>query len=259
MTTILRSLHWAFPSRSVYTGFGRFQYSTDSIQCNVVSSNQDKTQTLQSLLKHPNFEFSPNFGPRPDQFNPSDISYFPKIIGPDQLALLTSVLERKVKRLSYLPGHFDGVIWDYREISVSNGNWGKLKGQTQEHVKTEVEKILENVWKVLPAEKEWLPLHILDIDATGGIKAHVDNIEASGSIISGLTLLAPAPVTFRLISDPSQYFTLLTEPGSLYIQKDSVRYNFTHEIPGGQDDRIFRGQNLGGGRRISLLFRDKKC
>ena len=59
---------------------------------------------------------------------------------------------------------------------------------------------------------------------------------------------------FRLKTNPKIHFRALLPSSSFYVQKDSIRYDFTHEI---QADAEWKGHKIIKGRRISVLFRDE--
>jgi hypothetical protein len=59
-----------------------------------------------------------------------------------------------------------------------------------------------------------------------------------------LSLLNDCLVTFRNSKDPVDFIQLLIPRRSLYIQKDVLRYAYTHQITPLH------------GRRISIIFRD---
>ncbi|KAH7341881.1 hypothetical protein B0J17DRAFT_277990 [Rhizoctonia solani] len=98
--------------------------------------------------------------------------------------------------------------------------------------------------------------HILHLASTGVILPHVDNVEASGSLIAGVSLGDTR--TLRLTQSATSLvdasFDVLLESGSVYIQRDDVRYKWKHEIPNVAE---FRGRRVGGGQRMSIMLRDK--
>nr|CAG8448476.1 4544_t:CDS:2 [Entrophospora candida] len=77
----------------------------------------------------------------------------------------------------------------------------------------------------------------------------------SGRIVAGISLISSTVMIFRHKDDPEIQFSVLLEPGSLYVQRDSIRYNFTHEIPQDPNEHRFKGQLIPKKRRISLMFR----
>ena len=194
-------------------------------------------------------------------FNPAHLQMIPNFISPQESLQLTALMDAKLDRLcrSYQSSHFDSVIHGYREASISD--WD-ITGNTLPS------QILQRlVRKVNLEHEQWTTPHVLDLkDAQSGIKAHVDHTTASGSIIMGICLLSPAVMIFRHVKDPSSYFQVLLEPNCAYIQRyclhdqlivrDDVRYNYTHEIPSG-DDHTFNGQLIPRQRRLALLLRNQ--
>jgi len=157
--------------------------------------------------------------------------------------------------------HFDGVIEGYREMVVRNGMWGndeRLRG------------IMQRLYDLVPkpstsmTEKESPPshvlLHILHLSSKGAIYPHVDNLEASGPTIVGLSLGGERVMKFKKVREGSSgtnvpdEFDVLLEPGSVYVQKDPLRTEYTHELP---RMAVWDGQEVGGSQRLSLMLRDK--
>ncbi|CAG8502832.1 14387_t:CDS:2 [Cetraspora pellucida] len=153
------------------------------------------------------------------------------------------------KRIVYQDSHFDDVIHGYRECQATH--WGDQNDKV-------IEIFNKKVYENFPKTIEWLPVHILDLSEIGGIKPHVDNVEYSGSIVAGICLMSPTVMIFHHKDDKSCNFSVLLEPGCLYIQRDKIRFNFTHEIPQDPAQHEFKGQIVPKGRRISLMFRDAK-
>lgn len=82
----------------------------------------------------------------------------------------------------------------------------------------------------------WLQSHILHLSDKGSIDPHVDNEEAMGQVIMGLSLGEERIV--KLENDEYGSFTLKLPSGSVYIQKNKFRYEFKHSILRGNDQRI---------------------
>uniref|UniRef100_A0A8D0T5N4 AlkB homolog 7 n=3 Tax=Sus scrofa TaxID=9823 RepID=A0A8D0T5N4_PIG len=75
-----------------------------------------------------------------------------------------------------------------------------------------------------------------------------------GSTIAGLSLLSPSVMRLVHTQEPGEWLELLLEPGSLYILRDSARYDFSHEIL--RDEESFFGERrIPRGRRISVICR----
>ncbi|KAH8547583.1 hypothetical protein BGW37DRAFT_228711 [Umbelopsis sp. PMI_123] len=178
-----------------------------------------------------------------------DFLVYPEFVTKEEHDTVTSICEKKLRRsfgpkVEYFPIHPDSVIHQYRECSASH--WGKQDEFMKEFIN-------KRIYSMFPDHLEWLDPHILDLDADGEIKAHVDNIEYSGSVVAGLCLLSPAIMTLRHKEDSKIQIDVLLEPGTFYIQRDSIRYSFTHEIR--LDNTTWKGTEVERRRRISLLFR----
>ncbi|KAJ3175849.1 Alpha-ketoglutarate-dependent dioxygenase alkB 7, mitochondrial [Geranomyces variabilis] len=211
---------------------------------------------------------------------PTALRIYPSFLAPDAQTHLAAAADSKLRRLAgkkYWDGHFDGVIRQYRECSVSA--WAahselRLQQDQQQQQQQQQQpahlhdtadafprSIVAKVKRTVEAERgepiEWLDPHMLDLAADGEIKAHVDNIQASGAIITGLCLLSPTVIVFRNVADPTAYFSALMQPGALYVQRDALRFDYTHEIPGGDSAlRVFGGKPIPPARRISIMMRD---
>ncbi|KAI8922525.1 hypothetical protein DFJ77DRAFT_419734, partial [Powellomyces hirtus] len=192
---------------------------------------------------------------------PNSLTLYPEFLTPEAQAQLATAADRKLRRIcgrKYWDGHFDGVIRNYRECSVSA--WaGPSAGDEADAVPREVvRKIKATVESEVGETVKWIDPHILDLGLGGEIRAHVDNIKASGSIITGLCLLAPAVIIFRHVKDPSISFSALMNPGTLYVQRDALRFDYTHEIPDDSALRSFKATAVPRGRRISVMMRNAK-
>jgi alkylated DNA repair dioxygenase AlkB len=91
------------------------------------------------------------------------------------------------------------------------------------------------------------------------IASHVDNVNAFGDVVAGLSLISPCYMTMRLHADTSQETRFLMEPGSLYVLKDDARFKWQHGITQmkhftipNTDVVIHRDEQY---RRVSLTFR----
>ncbi|POV93988.1 hypothetical protein PSHT_16499 [Puccinia striiformis] len=88
------------------------------------------------------------------------------------------------------------------------------------------------------------------------IDPHVDNLEASGSTIIGLSLGSTRVMRLGHKSVPiDAHLKVLLPPGSVYIQRDSVRYNLQHSIPANDS---FRDRQIIGAQRLSVMLRSYK-
>lgn len=143
-------------------------------------------------------------------------------------------------------GHFDGVIRGYREMLVRDGHFdGIIK---DESLRPELERVLSKVYSLLPpspsspdtTEKSsttsssslldpppHLIMHLLHLSSKGRIYPHVDNLEAFGRTIVGVSLGGGERVMkFKQTSEPNdarekgpREFEVLVPSGSAYIQQ----------------------------------------
>ncbi|EJD44066.1 hypothetical protein AURDEDRAFT_88271, partial [Auricularia subglabra TFB-10046 SS5] len=118
-------------------------------------------------------------------------------------------------------GHYDGVIRNYREMHVST--WPPSH---------DLEQVLGRVHSLLPdgfpGEKGRIQSHILHLASNGYIAPHIDNVGASGSWILGVSLGARRSMLLENVDHPDTRFEVALPSGSVYLQRDSVRYQFKH-------------------------------
>ncbi|KAI9207064.1 uncharacterized protein BJ171DRAFT_495563 [Polychytrium aggregatum] len=198
---------------------------------------------------------------------PGELELFvePSFLSPEEQERLAKLCNRKLKRLcrdGYQDGHYDGVIKGYKECTISGWN-PDLSSSTSDNqddiwcreIIGRAERRIEQV--VGEQRKRWMDPHLLELrDGNSGIGAHVDHLTASGRIVAGICLLTPAVMIFRRRDTPSKHFKTLLMPGCLYFQRDSVRYNYTHEIPIDGAEHTFHGKEIERHRRIVVLMRD---
>ncbi|CEL55311.1 Alpha-ketoglutarate-dependent dioxygenase alkB homolog 7 OS=Mus musculus GN=Alkbh7 PE=2 SV=1 [Rhizoctonia solani AG-1 IB] len=161
------------------------------------------------------------------------------------------------KDYNFEEGHFDGVIRDYREVTVSA--WPQSYPPGLSGILLRLYELIDSgstthdPGLITPPH---IQTHILHLASTGVILPHIDNIEASGSVIAGVSLgdTRVLRLTQSTVGSESLSFDVLLESGSVYIQRDDVRYKWKHEIPNTAD---FHGLKVGGGQRISIMLRDK--
>ncbi|KAJ7632175.1 hypothetical protein FB45DRAFT_989770 [Roridomyces roridus] len=129
-------------------------------------------------------------------------------------------------------GHFDGVIRNYREIHLTS--WPDIPG---------LPSVLERLGSLLPSRD--VQTHLLHLASNGEIFPHVDNLEASGTWILGVSLGSQR--LLRLEGPENESFEVLLPSGSVYIQRDSLRFNYKHSIPLKDNGR--------DGQRVSVMIR----
>lgn len=118
--------------------------------------------------------------------------------------------------------HFDGVIEGYREMVVRDGLWDTAD--------LSLSAILERLYALIPtpdsdevvkaSPPSHLQLHLLHLSSRGQIYPHVDNLEASGDTIIGLSLGGSRLMKFAPnVGIEGEAFEMEVEKGSVYIQK----------------------------------------
>ncbi|KAF9439327.1 Alpha-ketoglutarate-dependent dioxygenase alkB 7, mitochondrial [Entomortierella beljakovae] len=135
-----------------------------------------------------------------------DFIIIPEYLSPSEHAMLVEAATKKLKRalgrqVRYEDGHFDGVITRYRECSASD--WGiptespsnspKSLGSGSESSlleRTTPQQVMQSVKdQFFPSNWKWVSPHILELESgKGGIKPHVDHLDASGEVVAGFCL-----------------------------------------------------------------------
>ncbi|GAA6016655.1 hypothetical protein JCM10207_000136 [Rhodosporidiobolus poonsookiae] len=173
--------------------------------------------------------------------------------------------------------HFDAVIKRYREMLVPEGAWG----DDDDH--GELRTVLDKVYSLLPpspsssstasdaspvppraasSPPSHLIMHLLHLSSSGAIYPHVDNLEAFGRQIVGVSLGSERVMRFKRVSEPGEgmekggphEFEVLVEPGSAYIQREPLRTHYTHEV---LEKANWEGRQVGGSQRLSIMLRDR--
>lgn len=156
---------------------------------------------------------------------------------------------------SFEEGHFDGVIHDYREMTVSS--WPESSPPELTPILLRLYNLIDpqntppNPGLTIPPN---IQTHILHLASTGVILPHVDNVEASGRVIAGVSLGDSRVLRLSRQGENDAIFDVLLESGSVYVQRDDVRYEWKHEIPNTAE---FQGRVVGGGQRLSVMLRDR--
>ncbi|TFK42720.1 hypothetical protein BDQ12DRAFT_676696 [Crucibulum laeve] len=132
-------------------------------------------------------------------------------------------------------GHYDGVIHHYREIHLSSWPEDEIEG---------LSPILERIYALCPTKD--VQTHLLHLASYGRILPHIDNVSASGSWIMGISLGDERALRMESVDSS---FDVMLPSGSLYLQRDEVRYKFKHSIVA--DTSRHRTQ------RLSIMIRDR--
>ena len=204
---------------------------------------------------------------------------FPDLITPEEERSLLRELKPVLKRKRYEDGHFDKVIFGFRELERvswedpdnaatvarvrgvilgTRGEEGEVGGsvglgeaQAEERQQQQQQQQQQEEAKpLLPAT------HVIDLKKGGRIDAHVDSVKFSGGLVAGLSLSCDAEMVLRPYDAErdapveGKEARCVLPRRSLYIMSGEARYAFTHEVSGELD-----GERRG--RRISLMFRDE--
>ncbi|KAJ7445705.1 hypothetical protein B0H11DRAFT_2086455 [Mycena galericulata] len=138
-------------------------------------------------------------------------------------------------------GHFDGVIKHFREMHLTSWPSSDFPG---------LPSILERLHSLFPPQD--IQTHLLHLASNGEIHPHVDNLDASGSWILGVSLGAER--LLHLEGQDGDFFEVPLPSGSVYIQRDSLRFNYKHSIP---MKGTYDGREIPGGQRVSVMIRDR--
>lgn len=210
-----------------------------------------------------------------------------KILGSNQTAIhvirdvITMEQEEKLinevipilKRRRYQRNHWDNVIVGYKEVERLQWN-DPTNEQVVNNIRQKIENVVtkshhlntansdmmknkdnDNQVKSEVNSMSWLPVHIIDLEASGYISPHVDSIKFSGGLVCGLSLLSPSIMT---LTKPKNEYSLkdndideickeekeededdmefddsvhmFLPPRSLYILSQSARYNMAHSV-----------------------------
>lgn len=149
--------------------------------------------------------------------------------------------QKKLLRVmpQYQTSHMDKVITNYRESQFSNSICPTFNSVTN-RIKVEGENWMNR-------KLYWLHPHLLDLHGEGSIKPHIDSTESSGDLIMSLSMGTSTEILFKH-KETGECVTINVPKNSLYMQRASVRYDWTHEIP-------YRSERI---QRISLILRNIK-
>ncbi|KAF9483856.1 hypothetical protein BDN70DRAFT_826693 [Pholiota conissans] len=144
-------------------------------------------------------------------------------------------------------GHFDGVIHDYREMHLSSWPVDEYPA---------LAPVLERLYALCPDPPTKFQTHLLHLASYGEILPHVDNLEASGSWILGVSLGDARILRLNKkegCDDPNDSFSLTLPSGCVYLQRDHLRYHYLHSI----DKSTSNDRHTGQAQRLSIMIRDQ--
>jgi len=230
----------------------------------------EATQT--SVTHHPTTSSQQYF----DSLGTSDVVVKENFLSTSESSSLFDILATKISGGSgggsrrrgkrWEKGHFDGVIFNYKEVELlpTEDSSDNLLLETTSKVHALLRSYLNDVGR------EFLPPHCIVLRGMsstegGHIAPHVDSVKFSGDVVCGISLGAPRTMRLRPadpetggvlrvegegeVDNEGGYIDMTLDVGSLYVLGGEGRYNWTHEIL----------QEAGeGGERISVIFRDEK-
>ncbi|KAJ7724083.1 hypothetical protein DFH07DRAFT_274849 [Mycena maculata] len=139
-------------------------------------------------------------------------------------------------------GHFDGVTKHFREMHLTS--WpSDIPG---------LPSILTRLHSLFPPQD--VQTHLLHLATNGEIHPHIDNVGASGSWILGVSLGAERLLHLEGQNGNSDCFQVLLPSGSVYIQRDGLRFDYKHSI---LMKGTYDGREILGGQRLSIMIRDR--
>jgi len=133
-------------------------------------------------------------------------------------------------------GHYDGVIHHFREMHLTSWPEDEVAG---------LSSFLKRLYGLCPTPNT--QTHLLHLASYGEILPHVDNTSASGSWIMGVSLGGER--VLRMEGPNGDTFDVTLPSGSVYLQRDSMRFQYKHSIL----KRLADGSD---GQRLSIMIRD---
>lgn len=161
----------------------------------------------------------------------------------DEHSLLAEI-NQFIKSQRYEYDHWDDAIHGFRE--TERGKWNEANTKIIERVQN-----IAFTSNVTPIQY----VHVLDLEAKGYIKAHVDSVRFCGNTIAGLSLFSDSVMKLVDEETKTQEVLVLLKQRSLYVMKDDARYKFTHEVL--ENDKSYFGDLfVPRERRISVICRN---
>lgn len=138
-----------------------------------------------------------------------DWSLWENVISSQDESAIIEELQPILDRLEWSRDHFDRVIFNYRETTISDPT--RYPHLNKFFIAT-VKPLFDDTKNTI------LPIHLLELDAGGYIRPHIDNLEASGSMIAGLSLKSDCTLRFSSSSSGDCWQQIVPQR-SLYLQR----------------------------------------
>lgn len=193
-------------------------------------------------------------------------------ISRDEESELLAMADEKLAGEPYVNSHYDGVISGYRECAVP------ILDIHSPGAAAAVQRQRQAAWSATHGAKRrgigMFPyVQVIDMPASGKIKAHRDNMKMFGEFTAGLNLLSSAVVRFAPCTTPDETvrlpsFDVVLRPRTLYVMHGSLRWQYTHAVlDADETEAVFADMSpsddafsstLAGrrGRRVSIIVRD---
>lgn len=213
----------------------------------------------------------------------TDMVISENFIGPEEEESFLKEVEPYLKRLRYEFDHWDDVGYSSNPLSNQISNSTTLfqaihgfRETERKHWYPANKAVIEKIREIAFYGEIQPYVHVLDLAKEGVIKPHVDSVRYCGSTIAGISLLSdcvmrmvrvdentsPSTDDFRTVQSNSalkfkDYSANVFLPRySLYIMRDTARFNFTHEILENKLS-VFQNQHVEKDRRISIICRNE--
>ncbi|RMZ99651.1 alpha-ketoglutarate-dependent dioxygenase alkB -like protein [Brachionus plicatilis] len=155
-----------------------------------------------------------------------------------------------MKRLRYEFDHWDNAIHGYRETE-------RLKWiEENQKILNRVKQFAFDAFSAQDNTNLLNHIHILDLHEDGFIKPHVDAVRFCGNTIAGICLLSDAVMKLTSEKDKSKYGLVLLKRRCLYVMRDTMRYDYAHEVLGNSES-FFKNVQVPKTRRISIICRNE--
>ncbi|KJE89644.1 hypothetical protein CAOG_01081 [Capsaspora owczarzaki ATCC 30864] len=179
-------------------------------------------------------------------FHPEGLVVIPDAISQEEHDALVEDVRGPLRRMRLELNHFDSVIRGYKEITFSK--WALPGSQTV------IARVLASDL-FAPGTQLHPNQHVLELAPSGYIAPHIDNVEACGEYVAGISLLSASVMRFTYKDEEVR---ILLEPRSIYCMSHAMRYKFKHSIVcNSSPPEIFGSRSIVRDRRISVLFRDQ--
>lgn len=211
--------------------------------------------------------------PEWSRFDQFGLRVFSEVVNEEEEAAIVAELASRLRKLDYLPSHWDGVITGYREFQLGTQSdeesrhprttsiVSRLKQRYFRHLSQMNEALHPSEWP--DVEEPALGAHVLDYKPTGFVRPHIDSVEFAGPLLTGLSLISPVVMRFVMkppnehASEQSCVVDAIIPPRSIYYMSLASRYECTHETFAPEDDTFVKMYGLPEerGRRISIILR----